>query len=399
MIFVFACVALDKDSSVDDTNVADVVWNTPSDDPNDYEVDGSVFYRMRVGDPNWVVPSASLPPQVEPQASNNNVDIVLFQERLFLAWRSSPTHFAGEDTEMWVISSADMGNTWSFEHHIALEADVREPRFLVWNGELQLIMFEAGTNPLAFEPLHMWRTFRNDDGSWQEEEIFGPPETVPWDIKVRNDKIWMTTYDGAHYGNGDVFVRFWESTDGRNWDFVNGREHVYVGGVSEVAFEFTSSGDLWAIGRNEDGDDTGAGTNICKASASDLSSWDCGTQADPERYDSPELFRHGDEIYLAARRDIDGPFGPEGDLLAYSLRPKRSALYRLNTENVAVEHVMDIPGAGDTAFPSIHRIDTHQFLLANYTSPLEDLDISWLEGQTSEMGTQIYLMNIIFEQE
>ena len=130
MIFIFACVALDKDSSIGDTNVAEVVWNTPSDDPNDYEVNRNVSYRMRVEEPNWVVPSAILPPQVEPQASNNNVDIVLFQERLFLAWRSSPTHFAGEDTEMWVISSADMGNTWSFEHHIALEADVLSPLFL-----------------------------------------------------------------------------------------------------------------------------------------------------------------------------------------------------------------------------------------------------------------------------
>ncbi|MEC7983742.1 MAG: hypothetical protein VX278_01180, partial [Myxococcota bacterium] len=323
MFWILACTTANHEMEIP-------TLDSPSDDPSDYEVDTTTSYTLQISEPRWVVPSDSLPTGVEEKASNNNVDITFFRDRLYLAWRSSPTHFAGEETEMWVISSPDMGQSWALEHQIALEADVREPRFLVWEDELQLIMFEAGTNPLAFEPLQMWRTFRLESGDWSQEETFGPPETVPWDVKARNGKIWMTTYDGEHYGDGDVYVRFWESEDGRNWSYVNDRPYVYVGGVSEVAFEFTASGDLWAVGRNEDGDDTGAGTNICFASANDLSDWTCSAEADPERYDSPELFRHGDDIYMAARRDVGGPFGPEGDLLAYSLRPKRSALYRLN---------------------------------------------------------------------
>ena len=164
-----------------------------------------------------------------------------------------------------------------------------------------------------------------------------------------------------------------------------------------MAFEFDSTGKLWAVGRNEDGDQTGAGTNLCFAEADSLGTWTCSTEADPERYDSPELFRHGSQIYLAGRRDIDGPFGPEGDLLAYSLRPKRSSLYMLDTENLSVVHLQDLPGAGDTAFPSVHRVSAHQFLLANYTSPLENPDITWLDGQMGE--TMIYLLDMTFVQE
>ena len=118
MLFFLACISFDK-STLDSANSA-VPWRTPSDDPNDYEVDTTQSYSLSISAPRWVVPSTSLPDAVEHLASNNNVDISFFQDRLFLAWRSSPTHFAGEETTMWVVSSADMGETWSFEHQISL---------------------------------------------------------------------------------------------------------------------------------------------------------------------------------------------------------------------------------------------------------------------------------------
>jgi hypothetical protein len=46
---------------------------------------------------------------------------------------------------------------WTFEHTVALGTDVREPRFLSFQGKLQLLFFQAGTNPAAFEPQRMLR--------------------------------------------------------------------------------------------------------------------------------------------------------------------------------------------------------------------------------------------------
>ena len=77
-------------------------------------------------------------------------------------------------------------------------------------------------------------------------------------------------------------------------------------------------------------------------------------------------------------------------------RPKRTTLYRLDTEKRDLIPVLDFPSAGDTAFPGIVRTGAHTLLIANYTSPLDDLDLSWVNGQTSPKGTQIYLTTLTF---
>ena len=371
---------------------------SPSDDPADYIVDTTVSYRIEVSEPEFIIPSDLLPPEARSQASNNNVDVEYFDGRLFVGWRTGPTHFASEDSEMLVVSSADGGQTWDYETKVVLGTDVREPRFLKMGNELQMLFFEAGTYFAAFEPVRVLTTFRRGLGDWGEIEVVVDEPEVPWDLKVRNGLAYLTSYTGGHYvEDPELFVHFKFSEDGRTWDFVEGRESVYVGGVSEVAFEFGSDGRLWIVTRNEDGDASGYGAHVCVAEADALSEWDCPSVCDPERYDSPEMFRHGDDIYLVARRDIGGPYGDDGgDMVPYSLRPKRTALYQIDQESKAIVHLFDIPGVGDTAFPAIRRISAHKFLLANYTSPLDDPDVSWLTGQTSSRGTQIYLSEITF---
>jgi hypothetical protein len=84
------------------------------------------------------------------------------------------------------------------------------------------------------------------------------------------------------------------------------------------------------------------------------------------------LLRHGERLYLIARRDIGGPFDQKKSELSfeeqrsqyladYSLRPKRSALYRIDTEAQRVVHLADLPSAGDTAFPAVRRLSAHRF--------------------------------------
>lgn len=369
----------------------------------------AVEYDIVASAPRFVVPSAALPPEISPKASNNNVDIAFYDGRLFLAWRTAPSHFASTETEMFIMSSSDGGEHWAFENRIALGADVREPRLLSFGGQLQLFFFEAGTNPASFEPKRIWRTRRLAVASWSPTEIFLDQPQVPWDLKARNGRAYLTSYQGDHYGAGavsDIRVLFRSSSDGESFTPVDGNDDVYRGGVSEVAFEFDVAGDLWAVTRNEDGDGSGFGSHVCHAPAAHLAQWDC-SHASPERYDSPDMFRHGDDIYLVARRDIGGPFDQGRSdlsfleqkfqyLVDYSFRPKRTALYRIDRENYAVEHLFDLPGDGDTAFPSVQQTGEHSFLLANYTSPLDQPDITWLEGQNSARGTQLYLLDLTF---
>ena len=225
---------------------------------------------------------------------------------------------------------------------------------------------------------------------------------MPWDLKFRNGKAWLSSYAGNHYSTEEsaIEVYFRSSDDGDHWELVDGRPFVYKGGVSETAFEFDADGSLWIITRNEDGDDSGWGSHLCWAPADELSDWQCPAQTDPLRYDSPEMFRHGDDIYIVGRRDVGGVFGAgehPGSLLEYSARPKRTALYQVDKEAREVVHLFDLPGAGDTSFPSVRRTGPHTFLLANYTSPLDDPDINWISAQISDRGTQIYLLTLTFE--
>jgi len=405
-----AFVALLLLSACGDDNASPVTESSPPDDPESYDVDTSVEYDISMSQPRFVVPGDGLPADIEPNLANNNVDIIFHDHVLYMAWRSAPSHFASPDTVMWLVSSRDLGETWSLEHRISIGSDMREPRFVSYKNRLFLMFFEAGSDMFEFDPRRVWRTWFEAPGRWTELEVMVDQPEVPWDVKVRHGNVYLTSYMGNHYETGQessVEVYFSQSVDGSTFTRVNGREYVYKGGVSECAFEFDQTGNLWVVTRNEDGDSSGFGSHVCFAPREDLSAWQCPATCSPHRYDSPEMFRHGDDIFLVARRDIGGPYDmgltglsfdeqKEKYLMSYSLRAKTTALYKIDQAHREVVHLTDLPGAGDTAFASVKRMDAHSYLMVNYTSPLDDPDITWLAGQASNRGTQLYLMTITF---
>jgi hypothetical protein len=390
MLFVltmFGCIPAPEDSG------CDVLTAGPSDDPADWSVDTSLHWIPQVSEATFVIPGEGLP--VTPQTSNNNVSLMITGERTFLAWRTAPTHFASDQTQMQVISSATGAAPWDWEATFEMGTDLREPAFLFEDGILSLSFFEAGSNPAAFEPKAVWRAQRCSTGNWHAEPI-SEGEKVPWDVKIRDNIALRTAYSGDHYGDGKIQIHFEKTEDhGVTWMPFQ-QDPVSTGGDSEVAFEIAADGSLWAVTRNEDGDATGKGSKVCSAPAADWSDWTCSAVSDPERYDSPEMIRHGEDLYLLARRDIGGPYGADDGMAPYSTRPKRTALYQVDREANKVVWLQDLPGDGDTAFVSARRIGPDQWRFANYTSPLDTPDISWLQGQTSNRGTQIYLADLSF---
>jgi hypothetical protein len=177
--------------------VCPVLDPSPSDDPADDDVDATIDWTPVVGDPRFIIPDGTLP--VPTQAANNNVAIALAGGRTFVAWRTAPTHFASEETELHVISSPDAAAPWTHEATFALGTDVREPAFLLHEGRLALTFFEAGSNPAAFEPIAVWRAERCDAGAWSAARI-SEGEKDPWDVKTRGGRTFRTAYSGDHYG-------------------------------------------------------------------------------------------------------------------------------------------------------------------------------------------------------
>ncbi len=119
-----------------------------------------------VGDTIQVLPGAGIPTDAPLLQANNNLDVIEFRGSRYLAVRTSLVHFASPFTKLIVFRSDDAGATWVTEAVIDRGRDLREPRFLDLAGTLFLYFFEAGTNPLAFEPGRVFATERGSGGTW-----------------------------------------------------------------------------------------------------------------------------------------------------------------------------------------------------------------------------------------
>jgi len=387
----------------------------------DYEISlqDKSWTPVLVGEPNILISKDISPhPNVTNMESNNNIAGVFHNERVYLAWRTAPLHFAGKDTRIHMVSSVDFGETWDFEATIFLGTDLREPMFLSLNGHLYFSFFQAGTNPVDFEPLGLWRMKQLRVGEWTEPELYGHEGEVVWEIIKENGTAYSQSYsgqyglpgDGTDLGQLNMFLN--KSQDGITWEPVGSNNSTYFGGLTEVGFYFDLSGNIWGVARNEDGDESGWGSRTFFASHDDLSVWNfVEDESNPWIYESPKMFRHGSELYLVARTDPDGPFWSKdnpilnilpawehhlADLASFSLRQHGTGIWHLDRETGLLIPVLELTGCGDTAFPSIIRLSLHQYLILNYSSPPDDCPPNWIAGQTSPKGSIIYSQIIEF---
>ncbi len=394
-----------------DPGSGDVAADLPADiDQADAEPETSPPGEPRIEGFTVVVPGDHLPVQVQTGLANNNLDIVRHSGRIFLAFRTGESHFASEHVRLWVLSTDDEV-TWRYEGGFDLQRDLREPRFLSWNGELFLYFAVLGTNPVDFEP-HETRMARYlGPGQWGESTAAigwpGQPEDyegfIPWRTKVVDGVPYMLGYVGGgeiYNATGELTegleISWLTTTDGVNWTPVVPQQPVVsIGGGSETDFEFTDDGAVIAVTRNERGDDTGYGSKICRAEPAAIGTWDCVN--DPRKFDSPLVFKHGSKIMLIARRQVtesgwyDLTQLPDADpdltltdlLIAYSTTPKRCAVWEVDPTSLEVTHVLDLPSAGDTCFPGMVPLDAHHYLVYNYSSDPEDPDRTWIDGQVN----------------
>lgn len=347
-------------------------------------------------EPVVVAPSETLPAEVTSQPSHNNLDIAWHQGRLFFAFRTAPNHFASAETRLYVVSTADHVG-WRYEGAFHVGRDLREPRFLSLGGELHLYYALLGTDPRTFDPGGSERVTWRGPGMWSDPVAVFADGFIPWRIKVVDGVAYLLGYTGGggiYNGEDDapVEVHWLRSVDGSSWSpVVEGQPVVHRGGVSETDFAFLPDGGVVAVGRNEKGQDGRFGSRVCRADAATPGEWRCAD--DPRKYDSPLVFAHGEQVWLIARRNVteDGHYDLEMDLTpaqewatyqaAYWMKPKRCALWRVDPEALKVTHVLDLPSAGDTCFPSAVPTGPGQYLVYNYSSDFGDPDQTWLYGQ------------------
>lgn len=363
---------------------------------------------LTLSDPVTVVPSVGLPQEVVLKNANNNLDVASHDGRVFLAFRTAPTHFASRQAVLYVISSTDE-KTWDFEAAFHLDTDLREPRLLAWDGRLWLYFAVLGKNPLSFEPQGMMVSEYQGHGSWTGPDWFYEEGFIPWRVKTIDGMPYMIAYVGGesiYSPDPEPLEVHWLTTaDGVEWQAViPGQPMVLEGGCSETDFVFLKDGSLLAACRNEMGDEMGYGSKICRADADDLGDWAC--VADPRKYDSLLLFGRGREVYLIGRRNVTATghydVGYESlptllrslfNELLYWVSPKRCSLWKVDAATLTVDFVLDLPSCGDTCFPGLVEKGEGRYTVYNYTSPLDGPDdLSWVEGQ---MGpTSIYRVDL-----
>lgn len=375
---------------------------------------GKVTTEPTLGDTIQIVPNdaasgGSLPAEVVPQTSNNNLDVILHNGRYYFAFRTAPSHFASTETVLYVVSSTDQKN-WTFETSFAMGTDLREPRFLSLNGTLFLYFAVLGDDPLDFEPQGS-RVSIFDGATWSEPAAIFDVGFIPWRTRVVDGVAYLIGYIGGeniYDGDGELIqLHFLTTQDGLNFTGVVPEQPVVLeSGGSETDWAFLPDGGLVAVVRNEAGDDqTGWGSKICRAEAGALADWTC--VGDPKKYDSPLLFTHNDTVYLVGRRNVTetgaydlglDELSPEDQTLQYEAaywnEPKRCALWEVDPDALTVTFVLDLPSRGDTCFPSALPIDEHTWRIYNYSSDINGPDLVWVEGQMAP--TYIYTTDITF---
>ncbi len=357
-----------------------------------------------------VVPSNDMADGVDSQTSHNNLDIVWHENRLFFAFRTGPTHFASDQVVMYIVSTTDQIN-WTLEASFFMQSDLREPRFLSLGDKLVFYFAQLGYLPFAFEPQATFVSQYNGGCDWTEPAEIFEPGFIPWRTKTVDGTPYMMGYVGGeniYEMDGEpIKVHFLTTEDGIDWTpVVPGQPIVHEGGGSETDFAFADDGALIAVVRNEAGEPGfGWGSKICRAEAGDFGNWNC--VFDPKKYDSPLVIRHSTGIYLIGRRNIteDGNYdlffrdlSPADQTTAYNgnywTKPKKCSLWQVDPDTLEVSFIVDLPSNGDTCFASAIQLNDDQFLIYNYTSPLDNPDLRWVDGQTD--NTFIYRLTLTF---
>ncbi len=364
-----------------------------------------------LGETRQIAPGQGMPPEyvAEHGLSNNNLDVVRHEGRVFLAIRNGEFHFASPDTRLYVFSSVDE-QTWDFEAKLELDRDVREPRFLSLGGRLFLYFALLGRDRFDFEPGGMRVVERLGPRQWTAPEGFYRPEEgyIPWRVRMLGERPVMLAYNhGEHeydLSGLPIEIELLTTDDGRAWRPLDpARPVVSRGGGSETDVALDDRGDLYAVIRNEAGDASGWGSKLCYAPRDRLAEWTC--KHDPRKYDSPWVFARGGAIFVIGRRNVtdDGDFeltpgapwsGAEtfSNLARYSGQPKRCALWQLERSTLTMHHLIDLPSRGDTCFASVLDDPTTpgRMFVYDYSSPLEPglPELSWSAGQLGP--TNIY---------
>lgn len=355
-----------------------------------------------------VVESRRLPLEgvLGPAEARGNVDAVRFDERVHLAVRSVDAHGR---TRIDVVSSDDGEHTFRRETSLETRGELFAGRLLAWDGALFAYASELDTRGGETKPSAVLASKLDGKGVWADWARLPLDAQVVWRAKVERGTPLLTSYalseKAYQFEEATMEVRLLTTSDGFDWrPLRSGQRVVYRGGGTEAAFSSDDDGNLYSVVKNEAGDESGFGSALCAARASDWARWDCVN--DPKKYDSPTLFTHEDELYLVARRHAS-PDGYDDDRSFTLLRragdqarelaaPQRCALWHFDRAHKRVDFVLDLPSRGNTCSAAVLPGDAAgEYVVYDQSSATDGPDLSLQHGLAQP--TYVYRHVLKFE--
>ena len=361
---------------------------------------GARSQKLKFGEWKNLTTSGKLPAQCKLMHSNNNLDLVKYKGKYYLAFRTAPTHYASKKVKLYIVSSYDL-DTWEYETEVALDRDIREPRFAVYHDTLNLYFFTGGQSIFSFEPRQLLMCRSIGSHYWNQPITTNLDGFVPWRFRERNDTLYMSAYYGRNLYNSQhkSDLRLFYTTSATSFQRFSVDPQIDASHAEEGEFIFDKKGDLFATVRLES-----SGALICKADKANIGKWhQVGSKY---KYDSALLFDHDDDLYLVSRRNKDGEMNRYSDsvltkrqqihnMVRYWFTKKVTSVFKLNKQKLSLSLVSDLPSTGDNAFPGIVKIDENNYVLMNYSSNINGRRKIWFTGQLGR--TYIYMTKLTFE--
>lgn len=308
---------------------------------------------------------------------NAFTDLVRFQGKIYLTFRSCPDGHMVHPTASIIILASDDAQQWQQVHRFAVPLrDTRDPHFLVFRDKLFVVTgtWYSGATTLAREDYdlnkHLGYAAWSDDGATWHSPIMleGTFGHYIWRAAAFGDKAYLCgrrklEFEVETRGEGrQVESLMLESDDGLIWR----KRAVFqeIGG-DETAFLFEPDGSVLGIGRR-------SGPAQLLRSRPPYTEWE---RKDLDRaIGGPLLAKWGDRYVVGGRKTT-----PETG-------PKTSLCWLVDDQ---LHEFAELPSGGDNSYPGLLELAPSRALVSYYSSHERD--------ESGQPITAIYLAELVLE--
>ncbi len=345
---------------------------------------------------------------------NENTEMIRLDDRILLIFRGGEQGQVGSaKAHINVFESDDDGQTFTpisevNANNLPGGRDIRDPKLVEMNGTLFLYAISRLPGSHYRDLLGQAWTIRADsvDGgrTWT-----APVKTYAdidatgsetywgfWRFSKRADVVAgerRETLFATGYTDLDVAVGLFASDDGVHWEKRSEIIRSYDDVPSEAELQFFGDHDETAVAlvRLDNQDVVANGQTAICTSTDPFDTWECGRRIE-QRLDGPTWIVRADgghlRSFVFARKHLPCTF-------------KRTAIYELRGDltdpaaPIEVCEIRELKSSGDTAYTSLAPLTTDRYLLAWYSSAV-DQELPWFEGISSP--SDIWLADVDFRQ-